>query len=61
MGVRLNQKGNCDNILLVYKFEAPPLGSYEIKGLDKYGYYTNSKFKNACATLFSPLKNSNVK
>ncbi|CAD8148048.1 unnamed protein product [Paramecium pentaurelia] len=53
MGVRLNQK--------VHKFQAPPLGTYEIKGLDKYGYYTNSKFKNACATLFSPLKNSNVK
>ncbi|CAD8146825.1 unnamed protein product [Paramecium octaurelia] len=53
MGVRLNQK--------VHKFEVPPLGTYEIKGLDKYGNYTNSKFKNACATLFSPPKNSSAK
>lgn len=38
------------------KSEVPPLGVYEIKGLDKYGYYSNSKFKNACATIISPPK-----
>lgn len=36
----------------------PPLGTYDIKGMDKFGYYTNSKFRNTCATLFSPPKSN---
>jgi len=46
-------------IILDKKNEVPPLGIYEIKGLDRYGYYSNSKFKNACATLINPPKSNN--
>ena len=40
------------------KMNVPPLGTYDIKGMDKFGYYTNSKFRNTCATLFSPPKSN---
>lgn len=35
------------------KLEIPPLGMYEVPGLDRFGYYTLSNFKNSCATLIA--------